>query len=178
MSVSVKIEPPKELIKALKKIDDKATSRVTRNALRASAKPMVKEAKSRAKKTSKTVAKSIGVTVKSYQKGTVFSLKMGPRTDDKFTTTKTVKNPFTGEREAREHVPTKTAHLIEGGTNPHQIRLPHLNITIQHPGTDPEPFMEPAFQNNATNAEAAFTKKAWSAIEKESKKAAAKQGAR
>lgn len=172
--MKIVIHGEKELTKALEELGRTGRS-VTRKAMRKAVKPLTKDMKRRARPHSKSVSKSIGVHVKTFKRSGTVVARVGPRSDSKVWRRRSVKNPFTGETESRITKPHKIAHLIEGGTSPHQIRLPHLNITVQHPGTEAHPYMEPAYNTQSNEVLQNFTRDAWDEIEKTARKNAAKE---
>ena len=136
--------------KELRKVMRKAATNIkkaTSKGLSKAARPIIQKAKANVRPQSVTVAKSLGLKRKRYAAGAVQSAIIGPRVGS-YATTKQVTNPITGNKTTKKHEPWHTAHLIEGGTAPHTIHLKDRNLVIQHPGTKPKPFLEPAFESS------------------------------
>lgn len=148
MEQGIVLTGQKELIKKLANMEKKAARKAMNKAMGKAVRPVIRAAKSNVRPISTTVAKSVGVKRKRYQSGATQIAIVGARVADNLKSTKTVRNPFTGAVTEREHWPWNTAHLIEDGTAPHQIHIPWLKMTIQHPGTEAHPWLEPAFKNN------------------------------
>lgn len=166
------IKGDKALMKALNELGPKTAARVSGMALRKAALPIVAMAKANVQSTSPTVAASIGLKARSKYKGAFRMVRIGPLVDTAFSTVKRRVNPFTGEERNQIHNPWKTAHLIEGGTKAHQIRLPHLNITVNHPGAKARPFLQPALDDGSELAVTVYAREMDKAIQRAAKRAA------
>lgn len=63
--------------------------------------------------------------------------------------------------------PTKYAHLVEGGTRPHLIRLGRGGkVQWMHPGTPPRRFLQRAAENQMATAQAKLNQKIREGLEK------------
>lgn len=143
----VTIRGEKELIKKLVSLENKTRRKFLRKANGKAIRPVVQSAKANVRRESSTVSKSIGVRHKSYKRGATQASIVGPRNVDSVVKERPHVNPFTGKVGVRKHDPRHTAHLIEGGTKPHTIKI-FKNLTVRHPGTSPRPFLEPAMKKN------------------------------
>lgn len=163
----------KELNRRLERLDQKVRRRITRFALRKAGAPVLAQAALNVADVSETIADAMGMQAKSFDRGAVHVLKVGPVSDPSAWRTKRVANPFTGNPGLRLHKPHKTAHLVEGGTKPHTIVVGRTKI--RHPGVEPHPYLEPARKARGGLAQAIFVREAWRAIEREAKKSAKKE---
>lgn len=136
-----------ELIRKLKILKWGAARKAIQKANSKAIRPAVSAAKSGVRKESNTVAKGIGVRHKSYPKSSSVVSVVGVRNDASLAIDRPHTNPFSGRESYRKHDPRHTAHLIEGGTKPHQIVI-FGRIHVNHPGTAPRPFLEPALTRN------------------------------
>ena len=152
---------------------DKAGTRITRNALKVAVQPVIDEAKDRARQISPTIADAIIHTHRVYQKGTFHYLRIGPMKDDSGKTVKAKFNPITGRVKARWHNPAKTGHLVEQGTQKHNVRL-FGRIRIEHPGAKAHPYLGPAIESKGGEAQDIFFAEAWQGIRRELAKRAKK----
>lgn len=145
----LRVQGDKELLKALNNMKWSAARKAIQKANSKASRPIVSAAKSNVRRESNTVAKAVGVRHKAYPKnGNVVSV-VGVRNDSSLTQERPAINIFNGAWFYRKHDPRKTAHLIEGGTKPHQIVV-FGRIKISHPGTPPRPWLEPALERNQT----------------------------
>lgn len=136
-----------DLRKKLSRLKWTAARKAIQKANSKAIRPVVSSAKSNVRPISNTVAKGIGVRHKGYsQTGTVISV-VGVRNDASLAVDRLIENPFSGQLSYRKHDPRHTAHLIEGGTKPHQIVI-FGRIHVNHPGTAPRPFLKPALTRN------------------------------
>lgn len=137
----MRVTGDKELIAALRKFPSKLAGRVLRRAGAKAATPVAKAARKIVKPISPTIAKSIGSKVKVYKSGNLF-VAVGPRADAP-KSRKTVEHPLTEEKTRRLHNPVYTAHLVHGGTKPHQIVIKKATPprTLNHPGVKPTPYL-------------------------------------
>lgn len=143
----LKVQGERELQRTLQRLGWGASRKAIYKANSKAIRPVVQSAKSNVRRTSKTVAKGIGVRHKAYpRKGNVVSV-VGVRNDTKLVQERPHINPFNDQWMYRKHDPRKTAHLIEGGTKAHQIVV-FGRLKINHPGTSPKPFLEPALERN------------------------------
>ena len=168
--MAVVIQGENALMDTLQALDEKVRRRIMRRALNLAAEPLKASASRRVVSVSPTVAGAMGATVRQYKQGRILTMRVGPRSDQGAWSVKTVKNPFTGLLEGRIHKPGNTAHLIEGGTKAHSIRLPGRNITIKHPGTAPAPFLKPAHRVTGPKVQKTFIEVAWAGIRREAQR--------
>ena len=120
-----------------------------RKALQPATKPILDEVRARVPRRSGLTRKSIGRKTKTYSRtGTVLVL-VGPRSKPSFRRQVTVRGRD-GKPRTIMHDPVKTAHLVEFGTQPHQVG------GVQHPGAEPKPFMRPGFDAKQAEAKAIF----------------------
>lgn len=138
----MKIEGDRELIKALKEIPDKLARKTLRTVGTKAARPVAAEARKLVKPVSPTIAKSIAIKAKVYPKSGNLFVAIGPRRDSP-------KSP-TG------HNPSKTAHLVDRGTKPHDISRGW--VRIKHPGARATPFLQPAEKKAQAEVERIFLK--------------------
>ena len=162
-----------EITAAFKALELKVRKRIMVAALKKAGDPIAKAAMANVRPMSPTIAASIGIQMKSYRRGSFQSLKIGPTTDSLTWKTKTVESPFTGKMLRVIHKPSKTAHLVEGGTKPHVITFKN-GRKLRHPGTSPRPWLRPARDEHAALAETTFISTAWKLIENEAKRHARK----
>jgi len=156
MSGAALVFGDKELIKQLEKLEEKAGKKILNKAVGKAVRPIIQTARAKVRPISKTVAKSLGIKRVRYNKGAVQVALVAIRTAANVASTKTVTNPITGATSTRKHIPYHTAHLIEGGTRPHQTHLPGRKVTVQHPGTPAQPFLKPALEQNRQKAMATY----------------------
>jgi len=159
-----------ELVGRLQALD-KAGTRITKRALAIAVQPIITDAKNRVRPTSPTIADAIDFEQKLKNKGQYHYIRIGATTDQSNTTVKARINPITGRVKAKWHNPSKTAHLVELGTTPHNIRL-YGKVQIKHPGAKPRPHLVPAIEDNSALVEAVFAREAWAGIEREMNKRA------
>jgi hypothetical protein len=158
MNIRLSIEGLKEVQDAIKKIPLDMESKVYRNATVKAFAPVAKRAKANMKLISPTIAKAIGVKTKAYKSAivTLVGIKIGTTAT---VTKKTIEMPDGTTREVtRKHNPINTAHLVELGTAAHQVKIPWLNITAQHPGTKAYRPMGKALESEKDNVIRIFTK--------------------
>lgn len=172
MAVTIHIQGSQQLIKAFAKMDDQVRRRILRYSLRRASEPIVNAAHNNVRGISETIAESISAQAKSYRKGAFIVLKIGPSTAPQFWRSRRIANPFTGDLGSRLHKPGNTAHLVELGTKPHTIKVG--KVRIKHPGTQAQPYLEPARQKEGPRMGRLFEQFAWKAIERQAKQEARK----
>lgn len=129
-----------------KRIQNKSLRRAAGKAGR----PVVQAMKSISRPISKTVSKAIGIKVKVYRKDFNSIAIIGVRDID--SVRKQVKRVGLGGYEHTiTHDPRKTLHLIEGGTQPHAIKI-YGKGSAQHPGTKPRPIVQRAYNEKKNEA--------------------------
>lgn len=138
----------KQLRRALQALPEKLQRKVARKALSKGGRLIAKEARKLVRPVSRTIAKSIAVKTKVYASGTGLAI-VGPRE-----MTGAARALRVAEVGDRFHNPSKTAHLVEGGTKPHLI--PGGTTPRQHPGTEPHPFILRAGQTQGADAQRAM----------------------
>lgn len=174
LSLNVALEGAEELKAVLKRLPPQVEQRVLSASLKYAAAPLVNDAKRKAGQVSRTIAGAITTQTKKVRG--VRMLRVGPSAGDRGAwKLKRVVNPFTGAISVRFHKPENTAHLVELGTKAHQIRLPHLKITVKHPGTKAHPYMGPALEGNRAVVLGRFQYDAWRRIERIARRAARKK---
>lgn len=155
----MRVKGDEALIKSLNEFGDKLARKVLRKAGSKAATPVAKAARKLVKPVSPTIAKSIGTKVKIYKKSGNLFVAVGPKRD-------TPKSPS-------GHNPSKTAHLVDRGTQPHMIRL-FGRVKFRHPGAKATPFLEPAKAETERETQRIFTRELASGIEKLAAEADAK----
>ena len=139
----------KELERQLARLGTKVEKKLKKQAVKAAAKPIVVSARGKGPRESGLLAESLGSFVKTYRSGTTVAI-VGPRR--KFRVRQKVE--ITGASKGRE--PANYAHLVEGGTKPHFMPKAVIGGVVltafQHPGTEAQPFMAPAFNQHKNRA--------------------------
>ena len=151
MAGSVKIEGLSEMNKALKKLDAKVATKISRAGLAEAAKVMRKEMRARAPRDSGNLRKNIKYKLKRFQrrgyKGSVGVMSKA-----------------------------FYASFIEYGSSPHKIKGVAIEgkpfASVDHPGIEAKPFLRPAFEAKKEAAIKAIGPKVWAMIKKEAKKKA------
>lgn len=151
MSINVQIEARgiRDVQKALAGVRDSVKKRILRSAMTYAVRPLKPAVAADAPSTFGALRRSIGIKIKNY-KGAVFAA-VGPLT--KFKQVVPGTPPFS---KSRVQQPSKIAHLIEGGAQPHFIPAPGYGRKgskrgtavgktpgWQHPGIKPDPFIAP-----------------------------------
>jgi hypothetical protein len=168
----VNVTGDRELIKSLQALDQKVRRRLVKQAMKKAVAPIVQAQKMGVMPVSPTIAGSIEAKIKTRNKGAFMSAQIGPSNDAAHVGVTTSTNPVTGITTNRLHKPVNTAHLVDGGVKPHQIRLPKMNITIDHPGTKATPFVTPSLDDNRYLVQAVFDNTLVKGIERAARKAA------
>lgn len=170
-ALSINVNGEREIVRALRKLDDRLVRRVMRKAVRAGANPIVRTARQNVPRSTGLLRKSLGTKVKTYNNGTIVAI-IGPRTGFKQLVNGKPRNP------------TKYAHLVEFGTKAHLIGRAGIYFRvlrewvggpIEHPGSTGTRFLTRAFQFNQRGSRRAMSKKALQEIEKEAQKLRAKR---
>jgi HK97 gp10 family phage protein len=145
-------KPDKDILalqKKLTKLGDKVARKVTRQAVNAAATPVVKAAKA-------NVAVDSGLLKKSLGKKTITSK------DKQFVSALVgAKKSVQGESNGKIQKPSRYAHLVEKG---------FIDAAGNH--VPPQPFMRPAADSTASQAESIMAKKFADGVEREARKAA------
>lgn len=137
---TLRLSGNRELESKLFAIEQKMRTKIVASCVRKAAKPKLSAMKSSVPVETGLLKKSLGLRVKTYRNSKVTVAAIGPRHGHK-----------SGGRN-----PVKYAHLVEGGTKPHNIktlRLPSGKIikrNWKHPGTKAVWFMR-----NTRNVQAA-----------------------
>lgn len=161
--VNVRLDGDKELMRALASVTGREQEVVVKRATNRSMRPVVKEARRNAPVETGLLRKSIGARTKWYRKGAergsgVAVTVVGPRKGFKV--------------DGRN--PAMYAHLVHGGTQPHEIvpgearALTVGGVTImavQHPGAKPNPFLGDAFDKSVGEVERRFKSMMFQQIE-------------
>ncbi len=138
------VKGDKEIIRALQEFGRKLSGQVVRRAGQKAMTPVAKAARGFAKPASKTVAKSIGGKVKVYkQTGYVLAI-VGPKADPPKSVKLAQNAVIEGSaKRKRVHDPSKTAHLVHGGTKAHKITLfkKRQVMVVDHPGMKGVPYL-------------------------------------
>jgi len=173
--ISVSLLNDKDLILALKALPKPIQTASARDALKKSVTPILRSAKRNAQAIKDTglLAKSIGHKAKTYRAGLVTVQIIGPRKGFK----KAVIRKFklaTGRIIEKHEIadPAHYAHLVEFGTQGHSLgedsslrRGMKMQFGgTQHPGTKPQPFIRPAYDENYQSAIGIFKKEIRPAI--------------
>ena len=163
----VKLDGARELVAALKQVDEKVRNRVIRGAVRKAAKPMRARAEQLAPEATGLLRLSMAIRTKLYRRTGVAVAVVGARAEATNKEAKALR-AWIGRRVN----PANYAHLVEFGTAPHAIKRPGGGgPKIRHPGARPQPFMLPAYTatwRRMFRDLAAFT---WAGLEKEARKA-------
>lgn len=164
MSLSVKTEGFKELDEALKDLTQSAGKGVMRRALKKAAEPLVELARSGVPVDKGKLAASMAVSTKLAKRQAGMHRKM-------FRNDKAAVEMFVGPSYDRG-AGGRHGHLVEFGT------APHINKGMfpgtQHPGTAPQPFMRPAWDQDKMATMDRLGKEMWAEIEKAAARAARK----
>lgn len=161
MTQAVRVKGDKAIIRKLSRLKGSVARRILRASMPKALKPMKDKAKANAKKIERTkqLWKSIGIKVSTNRsKGTTVG-KVGPR------------QGFRGHR---------YAHLVHQGTQSHNITVrtaPSLQIdgepvgqTVQHPGSQPNPFLAEAFDSKSAESQRILASEIRRRIQKEAKR--------
>lgn len=152
-SVTFKLEGAKELQRRLFKLDDKIQNKILKGAVRKAARPVVKDARKRVPKDSGLLRDSIGTFVKKYKRSSTAVAVIGSRRT--FSVSKRTQTTASGAQIEHRN-PAFYAHLVEFGTKQHFQPVATIGSIVikgfQHPGTKPQPFLEPAFKANERKA--------------------------
>lgn len=154
-ALQMQIQGGPELQRALEKIDNEIAKKIMRKAAQKATTPWIRSARNKVKPISGTAARALGRRYKFYRNTATHYVIVGMR--------KGYAVPKTGGDKGGKpgHDPRHTAHLIERGTKPHTIPAPVGGLKIgpviikgavRHPGTEPHPFMRPAFEENKRGA--------------------------
>jgi HK97 gp10 family phage protein len=154
--------------------------RISRSSALKAMRPVAKAAKANAKAHRRTgqYEKSIGVKTKTYKRSGTVWVGIGPRHGYRVETT--VTRILNGKeiKETRAVDPTKYAHLVELGTQPHSlgkgsnIRKGIQIVGRQHPGSEAMDILKRALESNAARVIQALSDEMVRGVEQESKKAA------
>jgi HK97 gp10 family phage protein len=180
---TIRIEGVKELFDKLDRIAGtgskgrRTAKAMMRKAMRAGSAPIRKRAKATTPRDTGNLHASIAVKVKQYPSGVTVGI-VGPRA--KFTRTRTRKGV-----KRKEVIDAFYAHMVEGGTKPHQIpKRPtqaktlsfisgggtRFRKVVMHPGAKAQPFIQKAADRSEKLAAAAFAKKLGEELRKEAVK--------
>jgi HK97 gp10 family phage protein len=140
MRFDVKLTGVDHLLKRLFSLKQGMRNVILRRALRAGAKPVWLGARHRAKAGTRELRRSLGTRMKSYRRGGVVVIVIGPRSKN------TIQHPPGSlfPSYTRGYNPARYAHLHEKGTKPHKIPIKRgrlAGVTVRHPGTKPTLFM-------------------------------------
>ncbi len=148
----------KELLALLAKLPDNVYRRVIKKASAKAIKPVLASARAKAPSETGLLKQSLGEKQKEYRRAGVTVTLVGPRKGFKrlvkvFDSNGNVKDEYRN--------PAAYAHLVEFGTGPHStvsgtdtrskkllIKAATLISEKNHPGTAPQPFMRPAYDEN------------------------------
>ena len=164
MSVTVELQGFKELEQELDRLSKSAGKGVLRRALKKAAEPMAELARSMVPEDDGDLKKSITVSVKLAKRQAGQHRKM-------FRNDKASVEMFLGPS-YNLGAGGRHGHLVEVGTAPH-INKVKISST-QHPGTAPQPFMRPAFDQDGQKMLDRLGKEMWAEFEKSVKRAEAK----
>ena len=162
----VKLDGARELVAALKQVDEKVRNRVIRGAVRKAAKPMRARAAQRAPDATGRLRLAMAIRTKLYRRTGVAGAVVGARAEATNKEAKALRSWI-----GRRVNPANYAHLVEFGTRPHAIWRRGGGPKIKHPGAPGRPFMLPAYVltwRRMYRDLAAFT---WAGLEKEARKA-------
>jgi HK97 gp10 family phage protein len=155
-STTMRLDGGKELNRRLGRLSEALQKKVLRKAVRKPGRLIANAARRKIRhEETGLLKKSLGVYVKLYKGSWTAVAIVGPR--------KSVigsKGEVYPSRRSNKVWPVKYAHLVEGGTKPHDnppfqrwgtgkwVHMPRG----RHPGAKPKPFMEPAFDENHRRA--------------------------
>jgi HK97 gp10 family phage protein len=149
-----------ELVAMMNRLEKKGLTKAIRAANSKAAKPIRQSMKKYARETSKTIAKSIGIKNKVYSRNKTGIVIIGIRSQQ------SVRREYlsaTGKK--RVHDPRFTGHLVEGGTQPHDIpAFGNKAVMVRHPGTKAKPFIKRALDENIHQARMAYASEIKSAV--------------
>ena len=151
----------------LKDLAPKLTEREVKRIMRGAGQEIVKRAKANLTAVDTGLLRdSIGLVVRAPRRGNRVVVVVGARGDAAFT----MVDSRTGKVMKR---PTKYAHLVEFGTRPHRIVRKGISKSgrpwvqvIDHPGTDPRPFMRPAFDGAGASVQARMQREVKKGLER------------
>lgn len=155
--VSIHLEGATTAVESLKELEFAVRRRVVSAAVRASNAEIIREAKSLAPTDTGLLRRSIRGTVKmDRSSGRVYGYVRAKRSAAQ------KKKAKEGDKD-----PARYAHLVIGGTKPHEIKSDKRGLAIGtgfytrvwHPGIKPQPFMEQAASNVFPHAVRAFEMK-------------------
>ncbi len=149
MQTSVQIKGAEALQRKLQELPRRVRSRVTRKAVMTGSTIVLQAARRSVARRSGLLAKSLGRKGKTTKQG--FYVKIGSR------------RGFQVDRNGKVYNPTRIAHLVEKGTQPHQI------VSRRHPGARRQPFLNPALDQNLGQVKSAIAAKMASEIAAEAK---------
>jgi HK97 gp10 family phage protein len=158
IKTSITVQGDKELIAALESLGSpKTTKRVLRAAVRQAAKPVLQQVRTNLRGDSPrrrtgALLRSMATKVRDYQSGAVVAI-VGPRSDF------VIQRYIDGA--VRRIRPAKYAHLVEFGTQPHNIRAG------LHPGARPTGFMRRAWFTTRDTAFKVMAREVWAGIARE-----------
>jgi len=139
------LEGGAEMQRALLRLEDRLQRKVLTTAVRKAARPIVRSARGKVPRDRDLLRRSLGTRIKRYRQSGNHVAIIGPRTG--FAQT---------DEQGRRRDPAKYGHIVEGGAEPHfQVAAkigPIVIRAFRHPGTRPQRFMEPAFDENKTTA--------------------------
>ncbi len=158
---SVSLTGDVELMRLLENLPDKVFKKVIGKASRKAMAPVVKSARRKAPAETGLLRKSLGTKQKAYKKNGVTVTIVGPRKGFK---SKVKVDDGRGGTRTESRNPANYAHLVEFGTRPHstsagvssrskdeRTKAFTATQTTKHPGTQAQPFMRPAFDQNRGN---------------------------
>ena len=161
---TVKLEGFADLDAALKNLSKDVGKGVLRRSLKTAAEPLVELVRSGVPRDKGTLAASIAISTKLAKRQAGMHRKV-----------------FKNDKAAVEMFVGPSYDLGAGGRHGHLVEFgtaPHINGGVfagtQHPGTAPQPFMRPAWDQDKMALLDRLGRKLWTEIEKSAKRAAKK----
>lgn len=153
------------LLKQLGKLKRNYRRNALRNSVRAATKPIVQAAKAGVPVEHGFLKKALKVKIRVFNQGGTVAAIIGAERK-KIAVTKGDQTKYIN--------PARYIHLVEKGTKPHEISVPHWRnpekkITLLHPGSPPRPFLRRAYENNRELAKSIMRQR----LDEEIKKAVA-----
>lgn len=141
------VQGDEKLVKKFKRAKDTIETKASKQAMRKSGNIVLKQARANLRPVSRIMARALGQKVIQYKKdGNVIAI-IGVRDADSVRQ----KN-----KQGRLHDPRNTMHLVELGTQPHQVRLFGTGVLVQHPGTKARNPLNKAIESKKSAVESEF----------------------
>ena len=155
MKATVHTTGIEQTIRKLDGLKKSMRSRIVRRAVNAGATIILQSSRSLIRRRSGFSAKALGR--KGRTKKDEYLVKIGARSS------------YETVVDGRKHQPFHVLHLIEKGTQPHEITT-RRGATYIHPGSKPYPFLQPSLDGNRGQVNTAMSKKIMEGIMQEASK--------